>query len=105
MNCIRPGLVNSPDNPKVAASFTGDRPTAFLEQTPLGRLGVPTDIAGAIRFLAGPESSWVTGTAVTVDGGAHMRRAPDVTGRLRDEYGDATVEMLLAGRVPNRQRS
>ncbi|SDD22957.1 SDR family NAD(P)-dependent oxidoreductase [Rhodococcus tukisamuensis] len=101
INCIRPGLVNSPDNPKVAASFAGGRPTAFLEQTPLGRLGVPTDIAGAIRFLAGPESSWVTGTAITVDGGAHMRRAPDVTSRLREELGDETVEMLLAGQVPN----
>lgn len=102
INCIRPGLVNSPDNPKVAASFTGSRPTAFLEQTPLGRLGVPTDIAGAIRFLAGPESSWVTGTAITVDGGAHMRRAPDITRRLRDELGDEAVDLLLAGRAPGR---
>lgn len=102
INCIRPGLVNSPDNPKVAASFSGSRSGDFLEQTPLGRLGVPVDIAGAIRFLAGPESSWVTGTAITVDGGAHMRRAPDVQQRLRDELGDETVDALLAGRVPGR---
>lgn len=100
VNCIRPGLVNSPDNPKVAASFAGDRPTAFLEQTPLGRLGAPTDIAGAIRFLAGPESSWATGTFVTVDGGAHLRRAPDVQQRLRQELGDEVVDTILAGRIP-----
>ncbi|MGW5152473.1 SDR family NAD(P)-dependent oxidoreductase [Rhodococcus koreensis] len=100
INCIRPGLVNSPDNPKVAASFSGSRSDAFLEQTPLGRLGVPTDIAGAIRFLSGPESSWMTGTALTVDGGAHMRRAPDIQQRLRDELGDAVVDSILAGQIP-----
>ncbi|MEE2030975.1 SDR family NAD(P)-dependent oxidoreductase [Rhodococcus chondri] len=100
INCVRPGLVNSPDNPKVAASFAGDRPTAFLDRTPLGRLGVPTDIAGAIRFLAGPESSWATGTSVTVDGGAHLRRAPDVQPRLRQEFGDEVIDTILAGRPP-----
>lgn len=105
INCIRPGLVASPDNPKVAASFTGDRAAAFLEQTPMRRLGIPDDIAGAIRFLAGPESSWVTGTAVTVDGGAHLRRAPDVQQRLRDEHGDRVVDDLLLGRVPEQYRS
>ncbi|MDH6279959.1 SDR family NAD(P)-dependent oxidoreductase [Prescottella agglutinans] len=100
INCIRPGLVASPDNPKVAASFSGERAAAFLEQTPLHRLGVPDDIAGAIRYLAGPESSWVTGTAITVDGGAHMRRAPDIHQRLRDEHGDRVVDELLRGRIP-----
>ncbi|WFR71087.1 SDR family oxidoreductase [Prescottella defluvii] len=60
----------------------------------------PDDIAGAIRYLAGPESSWVTGTAITVDGGAHMRRAPDIHQRLRDEHGDRAVDELLQGRIP-----
>ncbi|MCZ4587613.1 SDR family NAD(P)-dependent oxidoreductase [Rhodococcus opacus] len=100
INCISPGLVNSPDNVKVQAHFTGDRPTAFLDETPLGRLGAPADIAGAIRFLAGPESSWVTGTSITVDGGIHLRRTPDIAQRLRDEYGDQTVDALLAGQLP-----
>ncbi|MGH8882662.1 MAG: SDR family NAD(P)-dependent oxidoreductase, partial [Stackebrandtia sp.] len=104
INCVRPGLVNSPDNPKVAASFTGDRPTAFLDQTPLGRLGIPTDITGAIRFLAGPESSWATGTAFPIDGGAHLRRAPDVQKRLRQELGDEVVDTILAGQLPEQTR-
>jgi 3-oxoacyl-[acyl-carrier protein] reductase len=34
-----------------------------------GRLGEPEDIVGAILFLASDESRWVTGNAVTVDGG------------------------------------
>jgi len=105
INCIRPGLVNSPDNPKVAASFAGDRSSAFLDQTPLRRLGVPTDISGAIRFLAGPESAWATGTAITVDGGAHLRRAPDVQPRLRQELGDEVVDAILAGRLPEHARA
>ena len=36
---------------------------------PLGRLGQPDDLVGAVLFLASDESSWVTGSTVTVDGG------------------------------------
>jgi NAD(P)-dependent dehydrogenase (short-subunit alcohol dehydrogenase family) len=36
---------------------------------PLGRLGVPEDIAEAIVFLAGPQASWITGQALAIDGG------------------------------------
>ena len=39
---------------------------------PLGRLGQPQDIVGAILFLASDESLWVTGSTVTVDGGYLM---------------------------------
>jgi NAD(P)-dependent dehydrogenase (short-subunit alcohol dehydrogenase family) len=46
---------------------------AFLEQQPLARHGEPEDIAQAVRFFAGPESSWVTGQLLTVDGGNTLR--------------------------------
>ena len=36
---------------------------------PLGRLGQPDDLVGAVLFLASDESRWVTGSTVTVDGG------------------------------------
>jgi NAD(P)-dependent dehydrogenase (short-subunit alcohol dehydrogenase family) len=36
---------------------------------PIGRLGMPEDIAGMAVYLASDESSWVTGAALTVDGG------------------------------------
>jgi NAD(P)-dependent dehydrogenase (short-subunit alcohol dehydrogenase family) len=36
---------------------------------PLGRLGVPTDVAEAVAFLAGPSSTWITGQTIVVDGG------------------------------------
>ena len=42
---------------------------ATIAQIPLGRMGQPEDIVGAILFLASDESRWVTGGTVTVDGG------------------------------------
>ena len=46
-----------------------ERRRATTAQIPLGRLGEPEDIVGAILFLASDESRWVTGSTVTVDGG------------------------------------
>jgi NAD(P)-dependent dehydrogenase (short-subunit alcohol dehydrogenase family) len=46
-----------------------ERRRATIAQIPLGRLGDPQDIVGAILFLASDESRWVTGSTVTVDGG------------------------------------
>ena len=46
-----------------------ERRRATIAQIPLGRLGEPEDIVGAILFLASNESRWVTGSTVTVDGG------------------------------------
>lgn len=46
-----------------------ERRRATISQIPLGRLGEPEDIAGAILYLASEESRWVTGSTVTVDGG------------------------------------
>jgi len=40
-----------------------------LEQIPLGRLGQPEDVARLAVFLASEESSWITGAALSVDGG------------------------------------
>ncbi|MGE5269862.1 MAG: SDR family NAD(P)-dependent oxidoreductase [Thiohalocapsa sp.] len=52
------------------ASYTDPRARAATEALiPLGRLGEPDDLVGAILFLAADESRWVTGSTVTVDGG------------------------------------
>jgi NAD(P)-dependent dehydrogenase (short-subunit alcohol dehydrogenase family) len=45
------------------------RRSATIAQIPLGRMGQPEDIVGAILYLASDESRWVTGSTVTVDGG------------------------------------
>jgi NAD(P)-dependent dehydrogenase (short-subunit alcohol dehydrogenase family) len=46
-----------------------ERRRATITQIPLGRMGDPQDLVGAILFLASDESRWVTGSTVTVDGG------------------------------------
>jgi NAD(P)-dependent dehydrogenase (short-subunit alcohol dehydrogenase family) len=71
VNGVRPGLTRTAatgrlvDNADVAAMF--------VAQQAIGRNGLPQDIAAAVRFLAGPESSWVTGQLLTVDGGHTLR--------------------------------
>jgi len=45
---------------------------AILKSTPLGRLGDPEDVAGAVRFLCSDEASFITGEVLLVDGGLGM---------------------------------
>jgi NAD(P)-dependent dehydrogenase (short-subunit alcohol dehydrogenase family) len=64
---------------------------AFLAQQPLERGGEVDDIAAAIRYLAGPESSWVTGQHLAVDGGHTLRAFVDYASilDLPDQRRDA----------------
>ena len=41
-------------------------------QTPLGRVGIPEDIAGPVVFFAGDDSAWCTGALLVVDGGVSV---------------------------------
>ena len=49
-----------------------DATDAMLQNTPLGRLGDPEDVAGAVRFLCSDEASFITGAVLLVDGGLGM---------------------------------
>ncbi len=65
VNCVAPGVVLT-DMVKVL----GDETLELLaQQTPLGRLGTPEDIARITAFLAGSGASFITGQVVTADGG------------------------------------
>ena len=55
-----------------------------IAETPLGRIGEPMDIARVVRFLAGPESDWVTGETISADGGMQQGKAPDLKRALPD---------------------
>lgn len=82
VNAVRPGLTRSDSTGDI---FAGPGSAAtFLPEFPLGRFGEPEDIAGAVRFLAGPESGWMTGECLSVDGGNHLRRNPDLTTNAKD---------------------
>jgi NAD(P)-dependent dehydrogenase (short-subunit alcohol dehydrogenase family) len=85
VNAVRPGLV---DTELVAGIMaTPDVLDSYLTQTPLGRAGDPDEVAELIRFLAGPESAWITGQAISIDGGHSLRRGPDYTPFAEPVYG------------------
>ncbi len=78
VNCVCPGTVDTPwvgrlldqaDDPAAARK-------ALQARQPMGRLGQAEEIANAIVFLAAPSSTFVTGTALAVDGGMFGLRVP-----------------------------
>lgn len=75
VNSICPGLVETDISAGLFA--TPEVYESYIDNIPLGRTGVTADIAAAVRYLCGPEASWVTGTVMSVDGGQHLRRGPD----------------------------
>ena len=80
VNSVRPGLTRTPTT---AGLFSRDDVVEeFLSLQALPRSGEVDDVAHAIRYLAGPESSWVTGQLLTVDGGNTLRAFPDARGFL-----------------------
>ncbi len=87
---VRPGVVSTDlgDHLLADPDVTAD----YLAQMPISRPGDVTDVARAVRFLVGPESGWITGVALSVDGGHHIRRGPDLDGFARALYGDAAVD-------------
>ncbi|MFU8816763.1 MAG: SDR family NAD(P)-dependent oxidoreductase [Pseudomonadales bacterium] len=90
VNSVCPGLVDT----EIAAGLfaTEEVLEDYLSNMPLSRTGTPADIAQAVRFLCGPESSWITGTVLSVDGGHHLRRGPDYTPFIKAMYGDQAAE-------------
>lgn len=98
VNAVRPGLTATDSTARMVAD--PDLAGRFLEQVPLGRLGEPDDVAAAIRYLAGPESSWVTGQILSVDGGNTLRRFPDLTDVARATLGEAVFDAAMRGDVP-----
>ncbi len=67
-NTVCPGAILTPMIEPLYRESPARR-TNMEERTPLGRLGFPTDIANAIRFLLSEEASFITATDLVVDGG------------------------------------
>ncbi|MBR0310789.1 MAG: SDR family oxidoreductase, partial [Oscillospiraceae bacterium] len=65
VNCVAPGVIDT-DMVQVLGQETL---RGLAEQTPLGRLGTPEDIAAAVAFLASGEASFITRQVLTADGG------------------------------------
>src|SRR5690348_4336040 len=67
-NVVAPGYVNT----RLTEVLPEEAQQAMLTNTPLGRLGEPEDIAGAVRFLCSDEAAFITGEVLLVDGGLGM---------------------------------
>jgi NAD(P)-dependent dehydrogenase (short-subunit alcohol dehydrogenase family) len=98
VNGVRPGLTATDSTARMVGN--PELVARFLEQQPIKRTGRPDDIAAAIRYLAGPESSWVTGQILSVDGGHTLRRFPDLTDIARATLGEDVFDAVMRGEVP-----
>ncbi len=75
INSVQPGIVD--DELMAPITAGGKLMDDYHAQMPLHRAGRVDDIAEAVRFLVGPESSWITGVNLHIDGGHHLRRGAD----------------------------
>lgn len=89
-NAIRPGFISTEimeGIPRDSAVYA-----SYIENTPMGDVGEPEDIANLARFLISDEARWITGTTINVDGGHHLRRGPDFSSFIEPVIGhDAMV--------------
>ncbi len=79
VNCICPGYVATPMQDRelqweadLRGVAPGDVKQMWIDDTPLGRLEQPEDVARAVAFLAGPDAGFITGEALAINGGAFM---------------------------------
>jgi 3-oxoacyl-[acyl-carrier protein] reductase len=68
VNAVAPGYIST----DMTSALTEDQRAGILAGTPLGRLGEPEDVAGAVAFLCSPEAAFITGAVLSVDGGLAM---------------------------------
>jgi NAD(P)-dependent dehydrogenase (short-subunit alcohol dehydrogenase family) len=95
VNAVRAGLIRS----DATRTHLRDNADVIVSERPLARAGEPLDMAEAVRYLAGPESAWITGQSFAVDGGTELTKAPRYLEAVtRRRVGDAVVDAALRGR-------
>ncbi len=68
VNAVAPGYITT----RLTDVLADDHRAHLLDRTALGRLGSPDDVAGPVAFLCSPESAFITGTVLAVDGGLRI---------------------------------
>lgn len=69
VNCISPGPI---DTPRFNEVFTGEAREHASSIVPLGRAGLPEEVASAVLYLASDDAAYITGQTLAIDGGATM---------------------------------
>ncbi len=79
VNAVCPGVVPTPmweqidrDRGRISGLTPGESMKSFIERTPLKRAGSPEDVAGVVAFLCSPDSDYMTGQTLNIDGGFEM---------------------------------
>ena len=88
-NAVRPGFIATEimeGVPRESNTFK-----SYIDNTPLGDVGKPEDVASLVKFLISSDSRWITGQCINIDGGHSLRRGPEFTEFL----GGLTEEDLL----------
>jgi NAD(P)-dependent dehydrogenase (short-subunit alcohol dehydrogenase family) len=80
VNAVAPGFVDTPLT--AGSSLIPGLVEDYAENTALGRAGKPEEIANAVVFLCSPQNSWLTGEVLDLNGGAHLKKYPDVLGHV-----------------------
>ena len=76
-NAVRPGFIAT----EIMQGVPRDSKTfkSYIDNTPLGDVGIPEDVASLVKFLISSDSRWITGQCINVDGGHSLRRGPQFT--------------------------
>lgn len=94
-NAIRPGFIST----EIMEGIPRNSPVydSYIANTPMQDVGEPDDVAALARFLISPESRWVTGQIINVDGGHSLRRGPDFSAFIEPALGR---DVMLAKAAP-----
>jgi NAD(P)-dependent dehydrogenase (short-subunit alcohol dehydrogenase family) len=86
VNSVQPGIIDN----ELMTAITAGGPVldSYLENIPLHRVGTVEDVAALARFLIGPESAWITGQCISVDGGQSLRKGADYGAFAAPAYRD-----------------
>lgn len=93
-NAIRPGFVAT--EIMEGLHRDGEVYDSYIVNTPLGGIAEPEDVGLLARFLIGPESRWITGQVISVDGGHGLRRGPDFGSFIKPAFPPD----VFAGKAP-----
>ncbi len=92
-NSVQPGFVTT--ELMAAIPRDGEVFASYLDNTPLGGTTEPGEVASVVSFLLGPDSARITGQAIAVDGGHHLRAGPDFR-----SFTGLDQDQLLARKPP-----